>query len=699
MKWNASATKAADPPALQPKCSEVAVQHKSMEPLAATPTFHPCAVEELELRGISVHYLATVFMDEVRAAGLDCSSSIRDVEAQVVLSRTAAARCRRDGRPGAAYVDLVGGLGSGGPSGNAPSSATAPATHVLSYAGDAAIGDLVDALEQHCKDVGRSSMTTYIWLCCLCRNQHRERQEPESLAGADDEREAPLAPGHASIDAADALREQVLGRMRRVGRVLVLMGPWVGPRHLRRTWCVTETCLALSLGSDSCELTPIVAPAEAAHLADDVLRGGGCAILKAWATLVGLDLEATQTSRPQDKHLLLSLLRARPGGLAAAATAATRHVQMVLATAAESHTRRLLAAGALEGEVAARVCDMLGWLLREVALHHRATAMLQDGLQLSLRAHASAFKVSKPLATVGILSCIGTAKGHGCNQDTALQALEAQRRTHERLSTLETPGGIAVLAAIGAARWTAGDQDGALVALQETRRLRADTHTLDTAEGAILLRNIGVVRWAKGEHERGLEAYSEARQICKRVGCTQTPDGVALFLNIGFAKADRGDAAGALEAYSEARQSFEAHAGAGGLDSPSGATLSPASEWPLATAATKLPRRIRMGRRGACARRPEPWGLPRVRCCCGTSGWPSRRLARQTKPWRPFRRRCSSGGRWARFRRQRVRICWRTLVSRVRRLGTAWVPSRCCARHGAFTSGHARCRRPAARCC
>merc|ERR1719204_1360667 len=233
---------------------------------------------------------------------------------------------------GAAYADLVWGEGNVG-----------PATHLVSHANSAAVGDIVDALEQYCKEAKLSPDATYVWLCCLCLNQHRAREAPEADGGA--------AGGPQADGGAGALREQILRRMRRIGRVLAFVGPWGSPKHLTRTWCVAETYLALSLGSDACEVTSLLAPAESERLAREVRSGGGAAVAEAWAALAALDVEGTQTWRSQDKRLLLQALGGRPG-LAAAGAAVARHMQTLLVAAAEGHARRLLASGRLDGDAA-----------------------------------------------------------------------------------------------------------------------------------------------------------------------------------------------------------------------------------------------------------------------------------------------------------------------------------------------------------
>ncbi|CAE8638888.1 unnamed protein product [Polarella glacialis] len=508
------------------------------------------------LLGISVHQLTTTFLDEVLAAGFSRDASVYDIAEAVIRKPGEAATCPIDGGTGAAYVQLLSGEDSIG-----------SATHMLSYSCASPIGDIADALQQHCQDSGLDLKRTYVWICSLCSNQHRacEREEVLSSAG-----EGPSA---------EQLRNEILARMRAIGRVLALLTPWDQPHYVQRTWCLAEMHLALSLGS-SCDVAAVFPPGQTQRLADQ-LQGKtaeGC-LANAWRVLSEMRPESSEATSPAAKAALLRLLGSSCGGFAAVEAGISRQLRTWLVTAAEGRLRRLLATGtAVDLSSVARACDQVGWLLREVALHHRATAMLQDGLQLLLRSSLVASnlgsKDSLAASQLGLLSSLGTAKGTcSSNQDELLRACLDARRGHERMGTLETAAGVELLCSIGSARWTSGDQERAAEAFQEALRIRRDTRSLESQEGAVLLRNIGVVRWAQGDHEGALEVFAEARRVRERTGSLAGAGGAALLLNIGFAKADQGDSTGALEAFEEAMRLVPAAPGDYGEGSPcTGAT-------------------------------------------------------------------------------------------------------------------------------
>ncbi|CAJ1403186.1 unnamed protein product [Effrenium voratum] len=284
--------------------------------------------------------------------------------------------------------------------------------------------------------------------------------------------------------------------------------------------------VALSLGKGGCELVMLTTPDEVDQLGEASCFGNGLA--QAWRQLLEpCDLESSGTPALQQ---LCGNVTARLASL----------VRSWMATTAEAWLRRQLAAGAREPRALAAACDAVGWLLREVSLHHRAAALLQDGLLLALAPQGS-----------HLLCCLGMGACTG-DQSELLQSCEDARRGHERMGTLETMAGVDLLSNIGAARWRSGDLEGAAGALQQALAIRRNTRTLESAEGAMLLRNLGVVRWAKGNYEKAIEAYGEARRVRECTGSLSGADGAVLLLNIGYAEANLGVAQRALEAFEEA---------------------------------------------------------------------------------------------------------------------------------------------------
>ena len=119
-------------------------------------------------KGISVHCLKHVFLEEVKAQGLDEASTIYEIENLssekngVIRSKGAHCIDPVDGRVGTSYVACLTGEDNVG-----------PANFMLSYSWSYKIGDIVDTLCDFCKSGNLDERRTYIWLCCICINQHR----------------------------------------------------------------------------------------------------------------------------------------------------------------------------------------------------------------------------------------------------------------------------------------------------------------------------------------------------------------------------------------------------------------------------------------------------------------------------------------------------------------------------------------------
>mmetsp|Transcript_113209 Transcript_113209/g.219286 ORF Transcript_113209/g.219286 Transcript_113209/m.219286 type:complete len:590 (+) Transcript_113209:3-1772(+) len=451
---------------------------------------------------------------------------------------------------GAAYVDLLQGEDSVG-----------QATHILSCSWETTVREVAEALDHHCCSLNLPPERTYIWMCCLCINQFTPRSLRSGCAACTIG--DPIAP-------VEPPPEDYSMVIRTVGKLLVLLCPWENPCLLTEVRCLGELFLALSLGSSSCEISVVTPPGENARLRASLLDGGGDTISAAWRTFAAVQIERCEPNEPSaanaDEHML-SYVRAGTE-YSLVNFKVMNFLHMWLATAAENHVRQLLAANRLRGESAAQTCDLVGWLLREVCLHQRAAAMLQDGLQLSLKTGGADVQApSKP----SLFLCLGSmaSRQHGTPSEV-LEADESKRAAMEHSGTFKSAAGVALLSSIAMSRWASGDQSGTLQALLEAKDICNGTNILESPDGATLMRNIGIVKWSHGDHDGGLEAYMQAKVICERTGTSSSLSSIGLLLTIGFAKADKGDAEGMLEAFEETRRLYDAH---GTLETASAATL------------------------------------------------------------------------------------------------------------------------------
>jgi hypothetical protein len=140
---------------------------RRVSPLVDPQVHNPDLAGAKDLFGISVHHLVNVFLPAILANGYLASSQFLDIENfctgdSFIRQYGATTPCPVDGRMGAAYVHTLVGEDHVGPS-----------TAMLSWTWKYTVGSVVETLEDYCQEHGFNPKRTYIWMCCLCVNQHR----------------------------------------------------------------------------------------------------------------------------------------------------------------------------------------------------------------------------------------------------------------------------------------------------------------------------------------------------------------------------------------------------------------------------------------------------------------------------------------------------------------------------------------------
>ena len=206
---------------------------------------------ESESKGVSVLYLNTTFAKEVKAfrgfriPNEDDNTNnfitakkhtlevniyhLEDLNKKshgLLRQKGAKVRCPRDGHMGAAYVDCIRGVDNVG-----------RANVFLSYSWGSSVNDILDVMNTYCKKKNQDPKRTYVWLCCLCNNQHRihARRDDEQLV-------IPIME----------YKEFFEHKIPEIGEVVALISPWNEPVYLTRAWCIFE--LYTAIVSDECTL-------------------------------------------------------------------------------------------------------------------------------------------------------------------------------------------------------------------------------------------------------------------------------------------------------------------------------------------------------------------------------------------------------------------------------------------------------------
>jgi len=219
--------------------------------------------EKLGLMGISVHYLSNQFMREVRNADFDETSKIYDIVDFVIRKKGANVVCPIEKIRGAAYVHSILKMYVG------------KADIMLSYAWGDSIGDIVDTLVGYCTEANLNQKNTFVWICCLCSNQHSDKIVP-----------------------LDNFRLVFDWRMKEIGHVLVVMAPWQSPTYLTRVWCLFEIFMATENG---CNVTITMPTRERNKFMSSMRSDGGVDQVSNLFTALG-SIDITKADALQESH-------------------------------------------------------------------------------------------------------------------------------------------------------------------------------------------------------------------------------------------------------------------------------------------------------------------------------------------------------------------------------------------------------------
>ena len=231
------------------------------------------------LDGVSVGYLRDCFLQEVANAGFAKSSTVYEIEEQIIRGKGAAVVCPLDGRMGASYVHSLG---------NDPNK-VGTATYMLSYCWHYTVGDIVDTLIHHCISKNMNPYSTYIWICCLCVNQHRviERTSQGSAV--------PF----------EVFRGLFFSRVKSIGHILAMLTPWAQPIYLTRIWCIFEIYTA---STNAVQVTILMPPRERDNMLEAIGQDGA-GLQQLYFTLANTKIENANTSLVTDKNNILALVK------------------------------------------------------------------------------------------------------------------------------------------------------------------------------------------------------------------------------------------------------------------------------------------------------------------------------------------------------------------------------------------------------
>ena len=269
-------------------------EHQKQEAITRTENVDDDDVQIKDLLGVSVYHLNEVFLPQIRDEGFSEATKFYEIEnlsldsPGIVRRRGQHLLCPFDHLPGCAYVHTISGIDHVG-----------PATHMLSWTWGYTVGDVCLTLLDFCKEHQLDPRRTYIWMCCLCVNQHRVAASNKSGMLKQN-----------VVDFEKEFQSHVVG----IGHVLAMMGPWDSPAYLKRAWCIFELYTAIS---NDCDITIVMPPKERDCMARRVLGSSGRAPNKPeeggvdalYKTLADISVQDAQASIEADRERIMTILK------------------------------------------------------------------------------------------------------------------------------------------------------------------------------------------------------------------------------------------------------------------------------------------------------------------------------------------------------------------------------------------------------
>lgn len=455
------------------------------------------------LRGLSVHYLATSFMDKVRGSGLDEKSTIRDIEPIIIRPNTASVVCPRDGRVGAAFVDSLEGEDLVG-----------RATHMLSYTWGYPIGEVVSSLTAWCRINNCNPRRAWIWMCCFCINQHRVIEA--QLAG--------------TVVPFEDFQREFDSRVKGIGKVLAIMGSWQLTMYCRRIWCVFELYTAMMLhesnpGGDTLDI--LMSPNEADRFRETLFDSSG-GVDCIWKALSGIRVEKAEAYVKHDRDRIMALVEKGPG-CAKLNQEIVRRLHSWFAENSEGYLHeRLHTGGADSDKHVARACVRVGDMLERVSKYDSALKILQKGREI-FKSEGMTYDEEHAM----LLRVLGTVHRRLAELEEAQTCYKEANRIHKQLGREPSNEFAQLLQDLGRLSGDLCKLDEELRYHMEALEIRRKLHTIDTPEGAGLYRSLGMVYFQKYDYGPALEFFEKAEAMHVKTGSLETPEGAAALQSIG----------------------------------------------------------------------------------------------------------------------------------------------------------------------
>ena len=485
------------------------------------------------LLGISVHWLTTGLIDEIRELGFDeRTSTIHDLEDLEKegdkqqqpggIARTKGVNIISpiDGKMGAAYVHCLTGKDKVG-----------TANYILSYTWSYKFVDIVKAVADFCNISKLNPKRTYLWIDLFCINQHRV-VEVRQRNGSN------VPP---SSDLETIFPELVSN----IPNMLAVFSPWKEPKYLSRTWCLYELYTAYNYGTN---VTIILPPGEKNVLEYDLFHSQKVGVDTLYHAFGQTDVENADATFQEDREMILATI-AKGEGYGAVNSKVNEFLRSWIRNIINDIIDIRLRRREHDEMSTVGLVFKMGEFLHKYGELEESKSWYKRCLALCVQLFGENDKYTG--------HCYIDIANVLLRQNCYEEALANFRKALEIYTMVlgeEHSDTATCYDKIGNALHSLGDVDNALANHRNALGIRERTLGKDHLDTGISYSNIGCVLHDQGQLDDALSNYRKAAKIEESQLGKDHPDTATSFINIGNILFDKGDYEESLKFHQKALQ-------------------------------------------------------------------------------------------------------------------------------------------------
>jgi tetratricopeptide (TPR) repeat protein len=393
------------------------------------------------------------------------------------------------------------------------------------------VDEIIDVLDQFALRRGLDPKKTYVWICCLCNNQHRvfERSKKNEVV--------PFEKFQAIFKA------QVMG----VDSIVALMSPWHKSLYLTRIWCIFELHTAHENG---CNIEIEMPRKEREELKRAVLSDPD-SFQKIFAALASTKIEEADASVEQDRVKILRIVEAG-GGTASLNIAVNKLIREWIFGNLKDFVKEELDDNVKKENYGGKDVKDLdeGYEnISNIFYQHDELEAAMDCCKKQ-RDLCEGYYGNTDTCTARAYGNIGLIHVGLEELDEAIDWMEKSNSIYEKVYGLQHIDTAKSYHRIGHVYIAMKDWDEALKYLGKSCKIHEDTYGKDHTRTAAVYSDIGSLHLIKGDYDNALQFCGDSLKIEKeKYPNNDHPDIAASYITIGNIHIAKGDIDKALEYY------------------------------------------------------------------------------------------------------------------------------------------------------